>query len=149
MFKKKQVLVVVGISITCFLIGIMFNVMATDGGNPWNIVWTNINELQGTVEALEAKVETLEGQLPQQGFLTAPAYDSGWVFSNEPTVLNHNLGTTEVFVYLVGKTTEGITHYYYGQDIQWWSLTSTHIKIHAAAASIQAFRVMIWKISES
>lgn len=53
LFKKKQVLVVVSIAITCFLIGSMFNVMASDSsGSPWDKVWTTISELQDRVQTL-------------------------------------------------------------------------------------------------
>lgn len=143
MFKKKQVLIVISIAVTCFLIGTMFNVMASDGGgSPWDKVWT-------VISGLESRVETLEGQLPQQGFLTAPAYDSGWV-DVIPAFhyFEHSLGTTEVFVYLQGHFwRDGVLSIENHGEFDWMWLNTTHISVHPGH-DVDQIRVMIWKISE-
>ena len=135
----------VGIAIISFVIGSMFNVMASDGGgNPWDKVWTEISEL-------ESKVETLEGQLPQQGFLTAPAYDSGWLpVTPEWITLEHGLNTTEVFVYVIQNYTEhGINQFRYGEGLTWVRLTYNEVIVIADGwTEPTEVRVMIWKISE-
>ena len=90
-------------------------------------------------------VENLSGLLP------APAYDSGWVFSNSTVItLNHGLGTTEVFVYMIGKGNDqwGITNTAIGLYIQWWNLTATEITVYGGIDAAPYVRVMIWKIPE-
>ena len=60
----------------------------------------------------------------EPGFLVAPAYDSGWVnMTNKQTaILQHDLGTTDVVVYIMGRTSEGVIHQrYYG----WVHLSAT------------------------
>ena len=101
----------------------------------------------------------------EPGFLVAPAYDSGWRSISQGTTLtiNHNLGTTEVLVYVIANTSVGglgINQVFYGgmQDtfgftwgIYWSSLDNTTISIHRYPNdfSCERFRVMIWKISET
>lgn len=56
------------------------------------------------------------------GGFGAPDYDSGWqaISPNEVLVLTHNLGTRELFVYMVGKTIAGNVHQlYYGGDVHY------------------------------
>ncbi len=133
------------------------NVMATDGvGNPFTMIWEAITGLESRVETLEDRVEALEDQqsLPQ-GFISAPAYDSGWV-SIAPAqylTLSHNLNTVEVFVYLLGRNESGgihqITHEMYG--VQIWSLDDSDITLWRHGLDYiywHQVRVMIWKISE-
>jgi len=155
--KRKQVLAVVGIAVISCLVGTMFNAMATDtGGNPWDKVWatmsefqTKVDSLNATIAELEARVSELESQ-PTTGFLSEPAYDSGWVYSDGYIItLNHNLGTNKVFVYLIGRDDSGlISHSGYGNDLQWSSLSTTHIDVFGRYDK-KYVRVMIWKISES
>lgn len=152
MFKKKQVLAMVGIAILSFVIGSMFNVMANDsGGNPWDKVWTSINEL-------ESKVETLEAQLPQQGFLTAPAYDSGWidVWGNWGThTFEHGLNTTDVFVYILRKHSHNGIQPFWAYEVAggneyWRPLTRQNITlfINMAGGLSDEIRIRMWIIPE-
>ena len=153
MFKKKQVLTMVGIAISSFVIGNMFNVMASDsGGNPWDKVWTAIS-------GLESRVETLEGQLPQQGFLTAPAYDSGWVSVKDKyyqlNAFEHGLGTTDVLVYAYRNVSDeaGVSQNFGFWISQWCNLTDNTIWVWFTYPGGEQplyddVRVMIWKISE-
>jgi len=143
---KRQVITVLSIAAISFLIGTMFSVMASDGGSPWDRVWTTISELESKVENLEARVEDLESQR-----FPAPDYDSGWVYSDGSKItLNHNLGTTEVFVYLIGKGDDPeylINQDAYGLYLKWLSLTPNEISLYGQYYNPYV-RVMIWKISE-
>jgi len=157
MFKKKQVLAMVGIAIVSFVIGSMFNVMANDGGgSPWDKIWTNMSELQ-------SRVETLENQSLPQGFINAPAYDSGWIsISHGRTTLTHNLNTTNVLIYLIGNSSLSIRQFHQisvGGDnmvsgeyhgVCWLKLTETTIDINRFQEDTNwpKARIMIWKISE-
>ena len=184
MLKKKQVVAIVSVALVCFLIGTS---MASDGGNPWNRVWEEIYvlqsgmewthveietlhedvqildnsvvELQSKVNTLEARVEELEGQMLPQGFVSAPAYDSGWISIDEAveTVFTHNLETREVFVYLIGKDLDQgyeINQRWYGVDgtggAFWYKLDSNNITIKRGSNSVtwDYVRVMIWRIQE-
>jgi len=78
-----------------------------------------------------------------------PDYDSGWVsipIAPQTLTLTHNLGTTEVFVYLIGNDSHpyGI-HQWSGAG--WCNLTDTTIDVRRWAEDryLQG-RVMIWKI---
>ena len=74
------------------------------------------------------------------GFVNAPAFDSGWIAPNinDETVIEHDLGTTEVLVYITGKDTElnTVHQFRYGGDctraphyrgVSWLNINSTHI----------------------
>jgi len=101
--------------------------VVTDGGNPFDAIWQAIS-------GLEARVETLEGQSPPQGFMTAPAYDSGWVAITADTylTLTHNLGTKELFVYMVGKDITGtIGTMFYGSDLDDGLWRGAYFRINA------------------
>ncbi len=70
MFKKMLALAGIGITITFFLIGSMFNVVANDsGGNPWDKFWAELSGLEFRLEALEAKV-FVDWYLPLFGLVT-------------------------------------------------------------------------------
>lgn len=134
--------------------------MASDSsGSPWDRVWTAIS-------GLETRVETLENQLPQQGYITAPAYDSGWIlvpwggdggwsFWGNYIIVTHGLGTTNVIVDVQYKNNqgpvEGIQHVSGELDETngWFNLNSSHIWIFTGKVSpgFQNYiRVRIWKI---
>ncbi len=155
MMRRKQVIAVMSVAVASFLFGTMFSftvAVTGDSGSPWDNVWTVISEL-------ESKVETLEDQSLPQGFVNAPAYDSGWVLSDGQIVtLNHNLGTVEVCVYFVGSDTDShdyLSHNGYGDHIAfqgepgglWGSLNTTHINVYGLV-SFKWVRVMLWKILE-
>lgn len=90
------------------------------------------------------------------GWLPAPAYDSGWISNityGSPNILEHGLNTTNVFVYIIGNTSDwfGINQYDWGSKIFWYNLTENEIYVDVTMVEPQAyeqFRVMIWKISE-
>lgn len=66
---------------------------------------TEIAALSDTMSSLEEQISQLEASAadPVIGFNT-PDYDSGWIEieSGSYVDLNHNLGTTNLFVYLIG-----------------------------------------------
>lgn len=65
MLRKKQVITIVSIAVASFLIGTTFNVvtMATDGGNPWDKVWTAILGLRAKVDSLNTSLADLESRV--------------------------------------------------------------------------------------
>jgi hypothetical protein len=86
----------------------------------------------------------------QPGFVVAPAYDSGWVswnYSNSDggTALNHNLGTTDVFVYLRVRNMWGVEMS--GNNGVWSSLTENTIYGRVVTDQTYQFRILIWKIT--
>ena len=119
-----------------------------------------IDSLNASYLDLLDQVETLENQMPPQGFVRAPAYDSGWIeiSPSETVTLTHNLNTTEVFVYMIGRCGVLIHQYKYGSDgndvgTYWYDLTEDEIRIYRASNDWQiknwsGVRVMIWKIEE-
>ena len=93
MLRKRQVAVVVSIAVVSFLIGTS---VATDGGNPFDRLWAALS-------GLESRVEALEEQSIPQGFVTAPAYDTGWTNfggSGGNLYVEHNLNTRDILVYI-------------------------------------------------
>jgi len=98
-----------------------------------------------------ALLETLKNQ---SRWLPTPAYDSGWI-SIEPTqflTFSHNLGTPEVFVYLLGKNESGAIHQLTHEmnGVQIVNLDNLNITIwrHGLDRFWYQVRVMIWKIGE-
>jgi len=152
MLSRKQVIVIMSIAVVSFLFGTMFNFTTTvtgDSGSPWDRVWTRMDEIQSRVEILE------EQSLPQ-GFVKAPAYDSGWTTISAITrkvTLTHNLGTTEVFVYIMGRQfrADSIHQWHDGDDVgYWYDLDISQITISGRKGSMwDQVRVMIWKIPET
>lgn len=147
MIRKRQIVALVSIAVVSFLVGTS---MATDGGNPFNSLWN-------AIFGLESRVETLEEQSLPQGFVTAPAYDSGWMNVAEGTSidLEHGLGTTELFVYVLQKFPTGLINQIgvneageYG--VQWWSYSTVLRLIRGVGTpdASDSIRVMIWRIPE-
>ena len=60
MLEKKQVVAMVSVALICFLIGTS---MASDGGNPWDKVWTVIFGLQVEVGSLNTSLTDLESRV--------------------------------------------------------------------------------------
>jgi hypothetical protein len=99
------------------------------------------------------------GRQGPRGFGT-PDYDSGWtnIQAGQTLTFTHSLGTTDVYVYLVGKDAAGLMHQLdYGWDTAgvlhygaaWLGLDATSIKVNRAGNDgnwIQV-RVMMWIIS--
>ncbi len=72
----------------------------------------------------------IQGPQGPSGFGT-PDYDSGWrtIGQAEELTLAHLLGTTDVYVYLVGKRSDGLIH----QADYGWSLAGISNARHGAA----------------
>jgi hypothetical protein len=93
------------------------------------------------------------------GFNSPPAWDSKWTpIGKGDTKLYHNLNTTDVFVYMIGKDSDGFVHQkdyggwsypvnvWYGA--YWYHLDENSITVHRHGGDgdwVQV-RVMIWKI---
>jgi len=113
---------------------------------------------------LQARVEALENQSVPSGYIGPPAYDSGWISisQGQQLLLTHNLNTTEVLVYVIGKDpnpSTAIHQFYYGyvwltsganRGLAWYSLTDTSIKVLRAPNDTiwSQVRVLIWKMQE-
>ena len=116
-------------------------------------------ELQSKVAELETKVNILNATK-----LGTPDYDSGWmpISLGETKILNHNLGTTNVLAYVIGKDDAyGTIHQWqfgtsYGEirGAAWWGLTSNEIKVTRGSGDDSSsiwgkwneVRVMLWII---
>ena len=120
---------------------------------------TRMNVLDFQLWYLNATVAWLNGTVASK--LGAPEYDSGWYTINQgqSIVLNHNLGTTNVIVYMIGNDTDSTRYVqqigfggdsYFGGagGAYWYELTSTTIKTTRAANDNDwhQMRVFIWKI---
>jgi hypothetical protein len=90
------------------------------------------------------------------GWITAPAYDSGWV--NVPgavtdwgyLTLTHGLGTTNVLVDLRRNSADyGVSDGGEGpwQMLYWCNLTDTSITLRYSNDNPGQVRVMLWKIA--
>jgi len=174
MLKKKHVLTIMSVAVLSFLIGTMFNLSTVVSGgssSPWDRVWASISELQTKVDSLNATLtemnstlESLEGYVETMmtGYVNPPAYDSGWKNLGAPPVyvtFTHNLGTTEVFVYIVGKEfgADTIHQWYIGGGgggnrfgTWWYDLDISRVTVYRCGDDYMwdQVRVMIWKISE-
>jgi hypothetical protein len=98
------------------------------------------------------------------GWVSAPAYDSGWVsiyMNSSENAFYHGLNTTNLLVYILRNTTT-IFNYWgiyenfgMSEPATWWRLTSnnqilvTAMDIPGGNVESDYIRVMIWKISES
>jgi hypothetical protein len=119
-----------------------------------------INYLNQTVICLNETITILNST---QG-LGKPDYDSDWfaISSGEQVIKTHNLGTTNVLVYMVGKYSNNSSPYihqrHYGGEETWpnywgayWQdLTETTIRVVRQGQDIiwNYVRLMIWKIPE-
>jgi len=91
--------------------------VVADSGNPFDLIWEAIEDLQAQID----EIELIPGPQGEQGPVGppgpqgeqgpqgppgfgAPNYDSGWmVFEPRIQLLDHGLGTMELIVYMVGK----------------------------------------------
>jgi hypothetical protein len=87
--------------------------------------------------------------------LGSPDYDSDWRPTNRgyTTIIEHGLGTSDLFIYVVGNSQvypDAIHHRYYGQGLK-WKATSTHIWLEREASDTNwdKVRVYIWIIPTS
>lgn len=119
---------------------------------------TPINKTDLLLELL-VRVQVLENQ---SGWLPAPVYDSGWtqISRSEIIVFQHGLNSTNLLVYIIGKTASDgtINQWMYGgvyndnHGVAWYGLNSSHITVqrfpndNILKASWDEVRVQIWKI---
>ena len=99
------------------------------------------------------------------GFANSPTYDSGWtnITAGEVRTFAHDLGTTDVLVYMMGKNPEGMIHQrrYGGDNIggglqgaYWFNLTESEVKVRRLRDDTtpdhkwEQIRVLIWRIPE-
>lgn len=111
-----------------------------------------VEVLEQNVTDLDARVEYLEGLCPIAG-LPPPDYDSGWTnLTQETTIFTHNLNTTELLVYLIGKSPDApwlIHQMLYGNlGARWQRLTTTTIDVYRAPTdpAWPEARMMLWII---
>lgn len=95
------------------------------------------------------------------GSVDLPEYDSGWrtINQNQTLLLVHNLGTTDLLVYVMGRDeTYGIHQIFFGgtgwtdhteyYGINWYYLTDVSITVYRGETDPywESVRVMIWEI---
>jgi len=116
--------------------------------------------------SLTLKIEELELQLAimNASKLGTPDYDSGWfnISNGGQVIKTHNLGTTNVLVFMVGKYSNSSSPYihqrnYGGEETwpnywgaYWQDLTETTIRVirQGQDENWNYVRVMVWKIPE-
>ena len=132
---KRQVITVLSIAAISFLIGTLFNMnfIATGGSSsPWDRVWTAIT-------GLESRVETLEEQIPERGFISIPGTqflpqrisdtyfrnftdirpNSGWNYWWASLQLPHGVSVTNMTAFLF----DGIDYGYLRLELLGFNLT--------------------------
>jgi hypothetical protein len=173
---KKQLLIIMSVALTSFLIGTMFstNYLAI-GGKP-NPIWEAIYDLQARVNSLnntvieqQAQISELQSNmaslnashnelqlrvnaLESLSGLPTPDFDSGWILSDGYDItIYHNLGTTRTLVYLVGRNSlsEPINGPFGMPEttLRWFSLNTTHITVFGRYGN-KYVRIMLWRIAE-
>lgn len=129
-----------------------------------------VDEQQIRIADLEAELSRMNSTIIQLsdsvGILNMtklgkPDFVSNWtdITQGQQITFNHNLGTTNVLVYMIGNDTSGTLYIHqikYGGDsdftyeygCRWQELTSTTIKVIRAPSdpNWNQVRVMIWKI---
>jgi urease accessory protein UreF len=77
-----------------------------------------------------------------------PDYDSGWLNWQSEQILNHNLGTKELFVHVMYKNSEGLVQTC-TRLVHWWSLDEQSIMVQSSKVSVgDEFRIVIWKLGD-
>lgn len=129
-----------------------------------------IDYLNSTVVSLQASLAQMNSTINQLSNsvdilnmtkLGKPDADSGWlnITAGQQLIFNHNLGTTNVLVYMIGNDTSGTLYIHqikYGMDdnlgyeygARWQELTPTSIKVIRGISdpNWNQIRIMIWKI---
>jgi hypothetical protein len=119
---------------------------------------SSLLNLENTVTTQQSEINNLGAELATK--LGAPDYDSGFFnpSQGERATLTHNLGTTNVLVYMTGTAggTSGIHQIQYGSDAvatnqygaYWYGLTTTSITIYRLPNDVNWIwiRVQIWKL---
>lgn len=121
---------------------------------------TKIAEMNATIISLEDRIDLLNATKLK----AEPDWDSGWVTlpAGKVTPFTHDLNTTNVLVYMIGKDVDGtydIHQWKFGADDNalawlgtgWLNLTETTIKVARQKddAYWDEVRIMIWKLPES
>ena len=116
---------------------------------------SQIHEMNATITELKEDITILNSTM-----LGKPGYDSGWTVINyeQTMTFTHNLGTTELLVYVIGKHPDKQIHqmYYGGNTMEpgatnglfWYYLDTNTIKVLRTqhAGNWWEVRVIIWKI---
>jgi hypothetical protein len=124
---------------------------------------TQIDEMNATIIQMNSTITNLLNATK----LGKPDYDSGWtpIELDEHMMFEHNLDTTNVLVYMIGKYSDSASPYIhqiaYGGDYSglepnfigasWYDLTNMSIWVHRRmhGGTWNEVRVMIWKIPSS
>lgn len=146
------------------------NATITDLRTEINILSAKVDNLNST---LASRINDLNDQIAwlktELGILNAtklgkPKYDSGWVtlIAGQNKNFTHNLNTTNVLVYMIGKDADGANDIHqinFGGETDnwqywgayWFDLTETKIMVRRQPQDIDwdEVRIMIWKIPES
>jgi len=165
-------------SIVSFVILSIVPITHSSVGLPeYNSGWVTINQgekitlthnLGTTNVSIEMWGKDLAGKIHQRNYggeqWMQHGYDSGWqnISKGADKIFMHNLGTTEVLVYMMGKY-DGASPYihqiFYGGDgnvanvygTYWKDLTTTTIRVHRTEQDNDwnYVRVMIWKVEST
>lgn len=140
-----------------------------EGYNPW----FDLND-DGSINILESIIignhfltsgtPINKSEIAVSGYMSKPAYDSGWqnISQGQYKIFNHFLNTTDVLVYMMGKINVSASPYIhqvdYGGELNvvyyggaWWQdLTESTITVHRRPNDPNwcQVRVMIWKLPE-
>jgi hypothetical protein len=103
------------------------------------------------------------GEQGPAGMLGAPDFDSGWIgIGTGETYFEHNLGTQDLFVYMIGKIGGILVHqggyggiYYYTTEMTYegavwttYGLNYVSVTRYLHDTSWDEVRVLIWKLPE-
>jgi len=150
------------------------SVYAEKGGTPFNELWDAISDIADRVTVLEGITlpvdelwDAINGLVPRVTALESsspfshPDYDSGWVsITLGYTDLYHYLGTTDVYVYILGRNGAYTHQIAYGSDWVrnsdtslssygvYWKCYPNRLQITRWMDDIewQEVRVLIWKL---
>lgn len=116
-----------------------------------------IAELEARIVVLEAGGGTQgppgpKGEKGDTGSFGAPDYDSGWLVITDPLgkeIFEHNLDTTDLFVYMIGKDTLSSVHqWYYGGNLDYIFLSEEHYYDGAAWSTLNSNTVEVFKFPD-
>lgn len=111
-----------GISKTTFIVGLIVAIIASSALSTVIATQLAVGPQGPKGDKGDTGPQGLQGEQGPPGVWGAPDYDSGWmrIDMNERLVLTHNLNTTNILVYLIGKQIMGadtpllIHQLYYG-----------------------------------
>ena len=119
-------------------------------------------EYETQMTELEARLEELEQQQPGTSGLGEPDFDSDWIkISTGYTNINHNLGTSDLLVYVIGRGGSFGTHqwsyggrwspFHDGHLGLYWSTSPDRIKLYRYPndQNWEEVRVVIWRLPEA